>query len=124
MQRSTVKKRPHVSYTLEKLLKHSVLLYELPPMCDISLFEFEELALERLKVLRIFEQVSNKILKTYSDEWKAEIIAELNHAGLKSYVRLLNGNGKKEADMAARRRDYLSHFILRFCYCQSEELKR
>jgi DNA primase large subunit len=124
MLRAARRKRPPISHSLDKLLKHSVMLYKLPPLCDISLFEFEELALERLKLLRIFEQVSNKILKTYSDEWKAEIIAELNHAGLKSYVRLLNGNGKKEADMAARRRDYLSHFILRFCYCQSEDLKR
>lgn len=59
-----------------------------------------------------------------SDEWKEHIINELNLAGLKHFVRLLKGNGQADLDIIARRRDYLSHFILRFVYCRTEDLQR
>ncbi|XP_055533231.1 DNA primase large subunit [Wyeomyia smithii] len=109
---------------LEWLLPHNVVLYVIPPMIDMTISEFESLALERLKVLRVLEQASVKNLKPMSEEWRDCILNELNHEGLKHYVRLCQGNHSKEQDIAARRKDYLSHFILRFAYCRSEELKR
>lgn len=84
----------------------------------------EELAVERLKVLRIFESASARYPSKHSDEWKECILRELNGEGLKGYVRLLNGNGNTAADLEARRHDYISHFILRFVYCRTEDLKR
>lgn len=110
--------------SLDQLLPHNCLFYILPPMIDVSLKDFDELAIERLKLLRIVEQAGVKYPKVLSDEWKEHIIAELNIAGLKHFVRLLKGNGHSEQDMNARRRDYLSHFILRFAYCRSEDMRR
>lgn len=110
--------------SLDKLLPHNCLFYILPPLNDVSLKDFEDLAIERLKLLRILEQASVKFPKVLSDEWKNHVINELNIAGLKYFVKLLRGNGNSEQEMNARRRDYLSHFILRFAYCRSEDLRR
>jgi DNA primase large subunit len=77
-----------------------------------------------LKLLRIVEQAGLKHTKILSEEWENYIKSELNIAGLKYFARLFTGNGKTEQDMFARRRDYLSHFILQLAYCRSEELRR
>lgn len=113
-----------VEDSLDRLLPHNCLFYILPPLNDVSLKDFEDMAIERLKLLRILEQAGLKNPKILSDEWKEHVKNELNIAGLKYFVRLLNGNGNTEQDMNARRRDYLSHFILRFAYCRSEDLRR
>lgn len=110
--------------SLDRLLPHNCLFYILPPLNDVSLKEFEDLAIERLKLLRILEQAGNKFPKILSKEWKQHVIEELIAGGLKHFLRLLNGNGNSDQDMNARRRDYLSHFILRFAYCRSEDLRR
>uniref|UniRef100_W8C2G2 DNA primase large subunit n=1 Tax=Ceratitis capitata TaxID=7213 RepID=W8C2G2_CERCA len=117
---------------LEIQYPHNVALYRMPPTEDIKIHEFEELALERLKVLRIFEQASSKSLRFLSDEWKEFVNAELSREGLKGYLRLCTNssanpstdNTKYEHELQARRRDYISHFILRLAYCRTEELKR
>lgn len=90
--------------SLDKLLPHNCLFYILPPLNDVSLKDFEDLAIERLKLLRILEQAGLKHPKIMSDEWKEHVINELNIAGLKHFVRLLKGNGNAEQDMNARRR--------------------
>ncbi|XP_055616222.1 DNA primase large subunit [Toxorhynchites rutilus septentrionalis] len=125
-RRSRLKPESEFSFdsVLEWLIPHNVCLYVIPPMVDLSISEFESLALERLKVLRILEQVTAKNIKLLSEEGREAIFNELKHEGLKSYVRLCEGNHSKEQDISARRRDYLSHFILRFAYCRSEELRR
>lgn len=110
--------------SIDRLAPHNCMFYILPPQNDVSLKDFEELAVERLKLLRILEQSSLKHPKVLSDEWKEHVINELNAEGLKQFVRLIKGNGNAEQDKLARRRDYMSHFILRFAYCRSEELRR
>lgn len=110
--------------SLDRLLPHNCLFYILPPLIDVSLKDFEDLAIERLKLLRILEQAGVKNPKILSNEWKTHVMDELNVAGLNYFQRLLRGNGNSEQDMNARRRDYLSHFILRFAYCRSEDLRR
>lgn len=110
--------------SLDRLLPHNCLFYILPPLNDVSLKDFEELAIERLKLLRVLEKAGLKHPKILSDEWKEHVTTELNLAGLKHFLRLVRGNGNTEPDMNARRRDYLSHFILRFAYCRSEDLRR
>jgi DNA primase large subunit len=110
--------------SFDSLLPHNCLFYILPPLIDVSLKDFEEMAIERLKLLRILEQAGVKYPKILSDEWKNNVIDELNQEGLKHFVRLFKGNGNNDLDISARRRDYLSHFILRFAYCRSAELRR
>lgn len=104
----------------EKVYKQNVTLYHIPPTEDINLQTFEELAIERLNVLRILDQAAAKNLRILSEEWRATIMADLTQAGLKHYVRLIEGRG----DAAGRRRDYISHFILRLAYCRTQDLKR
>jgi len=110
--------------SIDRFAPHNCMFYIVPPQNDISLKDFEELAIERLKLLRIIEQAGLKYPKILSDEWKEHIINELNLEGLKYFVRLIKGNGNTDQDKQSRRRDYLSHFILRFAYCRSEELRR
>lgn len=74
-------------------------------------------------MLRIFDSASVRY-PTMSKEWKESILREMNGDGLKVYTRLFKGNGNTSADKEARRRDYISHFILRFAYCQTSDLKR
>ncbi|XP_017475803.1 PREDICTED: DNA primase large subunit [Rhagoletis zephyria] len=117
---------------LEAQYPHNVALYRFPPTEDIKIHDFEDLALERLKVLRILEQATSKNLRFLSDEWKESVNAELNREGLKGYLRLCTNSSanstanstKYELELQARRRDYISHFILRLAYCRTEELKR
>lgn len=121
--------RPHArieTEDLEALYPHNVMMYYLPPTQDITLDMFEELATERLAVLRILEHASAKNLYVMSKDWKEAVIAELNSSGFKNYVRLIDGHSStsttaqtKEQDLQARRRDYISHFILRLAYCRS-----
>lgn len=110
---------------LESLYPHNVLMYNIPPTQDITLQTFEDLAIERLKLLRILEQASSKNLRTFSDEWRESILDELKLGGLKNYARLIDGHSTTtDADLQARRRDYISHFILRLAYCRSQDLRR
>ncbi|KAJ8971180.1 hypothetical protein NQ314_000842, partial [Rhamnusium bicolor] len=77
-------------------------MYSESPQSTISLAEFEELALERLQLLRIIEQASLKGHKAFSDDWKLSIKDDLSKNGLKKYLRLMSG----------------------FSYCRSEDLRR
>jgi DNA primase large subunit len=110
--------------SIDRFTPHNCMFYILPPQNDVSLKDFEDLAIERLKLLRVLEQASLRYPKVLSDEWKEFVVNELNAEGLKYFVRLIKGNGNTDQDKQARRRDYLSHFILRFAYCRSEELRR
>lgn len=110
---------------LTALYPHNVMLYHLPPTQDITLQTFEEYAIERVNLLRIFEQATSKNLRVMSEDWKNEIKEEMKQAGMKSYLRLLDGHaGTFDNDLQARRRDYISHFILRLAYCRSNDLRR
>lgn len=109
-------------YELKDLLVHNVMFYLLPPLCDIPLQEVEQLASDRVKILRIFESATAKYPKM-SEDWKASVLREMNGEGLKLYTRLFNGNGNTPQDIEARRKDYLSHFILRFAYCRTRDLR-
>lgn len=128
-QRTRIERRPEYD-NFEEKYPHNVCLYKLPPTDDIKIQEFEDLALERLKVLRILEQASSKALRLLSDDWKEFVNAELSREGLKGYLRLCTtssssaATGKKEVELQARRRDYISHFILRLAYCRTDELRR
>ncbi|XP_043648643.1 DNA primase large subunit [Drosophila teissieri] len=112
--------------SLETKYPHNVMLYHYPPTEDVHIDEFEELALERLRLLRILDRASTRNQRLLSDEWKENVSADLTREGLRNYLRLCSAGGstKHEADIQTRRRDYLSHFILRLAYCRSEDLAR
>ncbi|KAJ9593453.1 hypothetical protein L9F63_014982 [Diploptera punctata] len=118
--------QPILTGSLVELYPCDLQLYRLPPTSTITLSEFEELAQERLMLLRMVENVNMLgSTKTY-DEWKNAFIAELKKAGLKGYSKLMIGTGcgRSESDLQLRKRDHVSHFILRIAYCRSEDLRR
>lgn len=125
VKRRTVK--AVVAGSLAETYPHDLQMYRVPPIGNISLSEFESLAIERLKILRILATVSTlKGHRLYSEEWKEAIYADVKTEGLKHYIKLLRGLGQnnQEADLQTRRSDHISHFILRLAYCRSEELRR
>lgn len=114
-----------MSDTLNEIYPHDLQLYLIPPANEITLSEFEDLALERLQVLRILEQATQKGHKTYSDDWKNCVRADLRKENLRVYMKLLGFSGStEEPDYQARRADHISHFILRLAFCRSEDLRR
>ncbi|KAM4729447.1 DNA primase large subunit isoform 1-T2 [Anableps anableps] len=88
--------------------------YGQPPLENISLSEFESFAVDRLKLLKTVENLGVSYVKhfeQYSKKLEAEIKA-LNFS-----YRAVDGPEK-------RRKDHISHFILRLAYCQTEDLRR
>ncbi|XP_066151395.1 DNA primase large subunit [Euwallacea fornicatus] len=121
------RRRAHITIidTEKSFYSQDLTMYSEWPTVQTSLSEFEELAMERVQLLRIMEQSSLKGHKYFSEEWKQCIKEDLLKHGLKKYARVMSGfGGHTEADLAARRADYLSHFILRMSYCRSEDLRK
>ncbi|XP_046386416.1 DNA primase large subunit-like [Ischnura elegans] len=103
---------------------HDLQFYGLPPDFDITLIELRRLAFERLKILRIIEEVTLRGRSKYSKEWTAAILNELRKQGLKKYATLFSSSGalgSSPVDEDARRDDHTSHYILRLSYCNSEQ---
>lgn len=114
-----------LSDSLSQVYPHDLQLYLTPPGYEITLTEFEDLAVERLQVLRILEQATQKGHKPYSEDWKNSVKADLRKDNLKGYSKLLGFTGvADEPDYQARRADHISHFILRLAFCRSDELRR
>jgi len=101
-------------------------LYKVPPISSISLGEFEDLAQERLKILRAVDDIILRGLNKHSEECKKALTAELKSLGIKGFAKLINGTGcgNTESELRSRKRDHISHFILRLAYCRSEDLRR
>ncbi|XP_034235582.1 DNA primase large subunit-like [Thrips palmi] len=112
--------------SLTELYPHNLQMYFVPPISDITLSAFEELALERLKVLRCIELANLKGANKFSDEWKAALCEELTKQGLKHIFKISTAPTCKqtEAEVQYRKRDHLSHFILRLAYCRTDDLRR
>ena len=106
-------------------------LYQVPPTMDITLLEFEDLAVQRLKVLRVFEKLNLSGKTKFSNDWYEGCLNDLRDAkptSLRSFYELADRvdmkKVKDEDIVNNRRNDWISHFILRLAYCRSEELRR
>jgi len=107
-------------------------LYLQPPTMDISLENFEDFAVQRLKVLRVFEKQNMSGKQKYSSEWSDAILKDLRDAkpSLSHFYELVEraeSGSKKIAEekyIMNREIDHVSHFILRLAYCRTEELRR
>lgn len=105
--------RQHIQVETESLTYYNsdLQMYEAPPSGNITAEEFEKLALERLKLLRILENAQQLGHKRYSDSWKSQIHLELKRNNLDDYISLL-GFTKTKVSQKARRADHISHWIL------------
>uniref|UniRef100_A0A3Q2LRD1 DNA primase large subunit n=1 Tax=Equus caballus TaxID=9796 RepID=A0A3Q2LRD1_HORSE len=95
---------------------HSLQFYLQPPSENISLIEFENLAIDRLKLLKSVENLGVSYVKG----------TELYQSKLEAEIRRLKFSYREslEDEYEPRRKDHISHFILRLAYCQSEDLRR
>ncbi|XP_054554877.1 DNA primase large subunit isoform X2 [Talpa occidentalis] len=95
---------------------HSLQFYLQPPSENVSLIEFETLAVDRLKLLKAVENLGVSYVKT-TDQYRTKLESEIRKLKFSFRENL-------EDEYEPRRRDHISHFILRLAYCQSEELRR
>jgi DNA primase large subunit len=96
--------------------------YEVPPHVDISIREFEETALERLKLLHSFERLCGHDGR--ADEKSAQMLNELHHARLR--LRPPDAQFAEAFPQERERfikRDATSHFALRLAFCKTREAR-
>ncbi|KAF5275591.1 hypothetical protein FQA39_LY06703 [Lamprigera yunnana] len=96
--------------------------YNIPPMNEITLTEFEDLAFERLQVLRILEQATQKGNRIYSQTWFDVVRGDLRKHKLMKFLYFLELRDEPVM-LQSRRADHISHFILRLAYCRSDTLR-
>lgn len=98
--------------------------YQTPPDYKISLQDIENMATERLKILQIVENIyqaklddskANEIIVSQIDSLKINNEKNFYTAGRSE----LTGNS-----FEARKRDHISHFLLRIFYCQNDQLRQ
>jgi len=108
----------------EQAYSCSLQMYPMPPDGNISLADFDSMAVERLIILRSIERNNlNGPLKG-SQEWVEKIYEDFHKN--KNFIFVCESKSShKQADMEeARRRDHVSHYILRLAYCRTEDLRR
>ncbi|KAI8063553.1 eukaryotic and archaeal DNA primase, large subunit-domain-containing protein [Gongronella butleri] len=88
-------------------------LYEQPPGDEITIEEFELYALDRLQVLKAIETA--KLRNLAEDQFKKDV-----QAALDKYMPM-HSNAAKVDLYKERRKDHISHFVLRLAYCRSDE---
>lgn len=107
----------------DDLYPHCLMMYKKPPMCDISLQEFESYAYDRVKILHYLDSLGISYVKH-----SREYVQKLNEFLRKNYLGFtLTTDPSKDAterELEWRRKDHISHFILRLAYCRSDDLRR
>jgi len=89
-------------------------IYEQPPDGEVSLEEFEQFALDRMRVLKAIDSSKAKGVKP-------EELSKIIETSLNQYLPLRDKGEDVEED---RRKDHVSHFILRIAYSRTEDLRR
>ncbi|XP_014468169.1 PREDICTED: DNA primase large subunit-like isoform X2 [Dinoponera quadriceps] len=95
---------------------HDLQFYQNTPFGEIMLDELQEISETRLKVLTLVERIHLLKLSMPVSKRKAALVRELRKLGLNESARLINNPGCKshtDMDIYVRRRDHISHVILR-----------
>ncbi|XP_076648228.1 DNA primase large subunit [Halictus rubicundus] len=109
---------------LQDIYQHDLQLYDFPPTGEIPFVEFQQLGMERLKLLQHVESNAVRTDLKLVEDRKKNLSTSLGKDGLKHFVHLLYASGCKlpsETDLQCRRKDHLSHFIMRLSYCQDPD---
>ncbi|KAK9511045.1 hypothetical protein O3M35_005694 [Rhynocoris fuscipes] len=103
---------------------HELQLYSSPPNFEVSFAEVEQCTVERMSVLQTIDEINAKGLK--GEEWRKTIVEELKKQGLRGFCKLVTStsSGDDETDLLLRKRDHISHYILRLAYCTTEDKRR
>ncbi|KAI1910605.1 DNA primase subunit pri2 [Ophidiomyces ophidiicola] len=100
---------------------HRLNFYEVPPTAEITLEQFEQWAIDRLRILSEFEACSYRN-KTPSET--AAHIAPLLQKFLPLHSNTASGSGVDQRLRDERQKDHYSHFILRLAFSSTDELRR
>ena len=92
--------------------------YYEPPPYELTLDEFESFSIDRLKVLKAFETAK---LRSKRDDEAFKAVENV----VVEYLELSRNTikGKSTLMYDQRRKDHISHFLLRLAFCRSEELR-
>ena len=81
----------------------------------------------QLVVLRTIERINlGKNIK-FSEQWRQALKSDLSNQNLKACIHLsssIDNEDYRELMLDARRKDHISHFLLRLAFCRTEELRR
>lgn len=105
---------------LEDMYPTAINFYRLPPLYEISLSEFENLALLRLKLLK---HIENTIIRTGNNNLQLEqqITSKCKECNLHLSTSLSLHDRLNSLEQ--RKSDHVSHFILRLAFCRKESLR-
>ncbi|EJU04562.1 DNA primase large subunit [Dacryopinax primogenitus] len=95
---------------------HRLNFYEKPPQGDLTVEDFETFAIDRLRVLA---EIESSLIRNRSPE-ELRLITVAQCA---KYLPLSANTSTKDL-ISERRKDQISHFVLRLAFCRSEELRR
>ncbi|KAI0434610.1 DNA primase, large subunit [Xylaria sp. FL1042] len=96
---------------------HRLNLYATPPTADITLEQFEQWAIDRLRVLAELEACS------FRNKSLAETAAHMKPL-LEKYLLLEPNTSSSTKLFEERQKDHYSHFILRLAFASTEDLRR
>ncbi|KAG9231840.1 eukaryotic and archaeal DNA primase, large subunit-domain-containing protein [Amylocarpus encephaloides] len=97
--------------------KHRLNFYITPPTADITLEQFEQWAIDRLRVLAELEACS------FRNKSPAETAAHMKPI-LDRYLPLSSSTSGSATLQHERQKDHYSHFILRLAFASTEDLRR
>ncbi|KAK4240163.1 eukaryotic and archaeal DNA primase, large subunit-domain-containing protein [Achaetomium macrosporum] len=96
---------------------HRLNFYSTPPTADITLEQFEQWAIDRLRILAELEACS------FRNKTPAETEAHMKPL-LEKYLPLSASSSGHSNLHAQRQKDHYSHFILRLAFASTEDLRR
>ncbi|KAK7749598.1 DNA primase subunit pri2 [Cytospora paraplurivora] len=96
---------------------HRLNFYAVPPTADITLEQFEQWAIDRLRILAELEACS------FRNKSPDETAAHMKPL-LEKYLPLDFNSSKSSQLPAQRQKDHYSHFILRLAFASTEDLRR
>ncbi|KAL2263291.1 hypothetical protein VTK26DRAFT_7481 [Humicola hyalothermophila] len=96
---------------------HRLNFYSTPPTADITLEEFEQWAIDRLRILAELEAC------LFRNRTPAETAAHMKPL-LEKYLPLDASSSGHSQLRAQRQKDHYSHFILRLAFASTEDLRR
>ncbi|TNN67217.1 DNA primase large subunit [Liparis tanakae] len=118
------RKKKSISNSQAELYGNPLQFYGQPPLENISLTEFESFAVDRLKLLKTVENLGVSCVKL-SDQYTRKLDSESKTL---NFVYRPDTDDRKPqtgpSEHEKRRKDHISHFILRLAYCQTEDLRR
>jgi DNA primase large subunit len=109
------KKRLQGSAITSTQKRIKICVYDKPPQGELSLHEFEQFALDRMRVLKAIDAAKAKGMKPAELKETIDKLC-LQYLPLRDIVLM-----ELEEDL---RKDQISHFILRMAYSRTEELRR